>query len=90
MRQSSNSNEGREEMNCFMCKGGRLENRDATFMTEIDKCAVIVRNTPSQVCAQCGEVSYSDAVASRLEQIVNSVRGAIAEIAVINYADKAA
>ena len=73
-----------------MCKGGRLENKSATFMTEVDNCIVIVRNAPSQVCAQCGEVSYSDAVADRLEQIVSSMRGAITEIAVINYVDKAA
>ena len=77
-------------MNCFMCRGGRLENMTTTFMTEVDSCIIIVRNVPSQVCVQCGEVSYSDAVTSRLEQIVNNARNAITEIAVINYADKAA
>jgi len=59
-------------------------------MTEIDSCVIIVRNAPSQICVQCGEVSYSDAVAARLEQIVNNARNTITEIAVINYADKAA
>lgn len=45
---------------------------------------------PSQVCKQCGEISYSNEVAKQLEKLVNSVRNAITEFIVINYAEKAA
>ena len=45
---------------------------------------------PSQVCKQCGEVSYSNEVAQQLERLVNSVRNAITEITVINYTEKVA
>ena len=71
-------------MNCFMCKG-KLENKNTTFMVELDNCIIIIKNVPSQVCKQCGEVSYSDEVAKQLEKLVNRVRDSITEITVINY-----
>ena len=76
-------------MNCFMCKGS-LENKNTTFMVELDKCIIIIKNVPSQVCSQCGEVSYSDTVAKQLEKLVNSVKNTITEITVINYSEKVA
>ena len=74
-------------MNCFMCKG-KLENKNTTFMVELDNCIIIIKNVPSQVCKQCGEVSYSDEVAKQLEKLVNRVRDSITEITVINYSEK--
>ena len=76
-------------MSCFMCKG-TLEDKLTTFMVDLGNCIVIVKNVPSQVCAQCGEVSYSDDVAKSLEKIVDSMKAAIAEIAVVNYSDRVA
>ena len=76
-------------MNCFMCKG-KLENKHTTFMVELDNCIIIIKNVPSQVCKQCGEVSYSDEVAKQLEKLVNRVRDSITEITVINYSEKVA
>ena len=72
-----------------MCKG-QLEDKSTTFMVEIEKCIIIVKNVPSQVCRQCGEASYSDSVARKIEAIVNTLRNTISEIAVVNYADKVA
>ena len=71
-------------MKCFMCKGN-VENKNTTFMVELDNRIIIIRNVPSQVCKQCGEVTYSDEVAKQLEKLANSVRNAITEITVINY-----
>ncbi len=76
-------------MNCFMCKG-KLENKNTTFMVELDNCIIIIKNVPSQVCKQCGDVSYSDEVAKQLEKLVNRVRDSITEITVINYSEKVA
>jgi len=76
-------------MKCFMCKGS-LVDKATTFMVDIDKCIIIVKNVPSQVCSQCGEASYSNDVTKQLEEIVNSLRKSITEIAVVNYSDKAA
>ena len=76
-------------MYCFLCKGS-LENRNTTFMVELDNCIIIIKNVPSQVCKQCGEVSYSNEVAKHLEELVNSVKNAITEITVINYTENVA
>lgn len=75
-------------MRCFMCKGN-MEDKETTFMTEIEGTIIIVKNVPSQVCVQCGEISYSDAVASELEKIVSSLRNWMTEITVVNFKDAA-
>ncbi|MDR0445608.1 MAG: type II toxin-antitoxin system MqsA family antitoxin [Oscillospiraceae bacterium] len=71
-------------MGCFFCKG-TYDDGLTTFMADLGRCIVIIKNVPSQVCSQCGEASYSDEVARRLEEIVDGVRGALTEIAVVNY-----
>jgi len=76
-------------MKCFMCKGS-LHDKQTTFMVDINKCIIVVKNVPSQVCSQCGEASYINDVTKQLEDIVNSLRMSITEIAVVNYADKVA
>jgi YgiT-type zinc finger domain-containing protein len=72
-----------------MCKGS-LEDKNTTFMVDLENCIVIVKNVPSQVCIQCGEVSYGNDVAKRLEYIVNNFRDEYAEIAVLHYSDRVA
>ena len=77
-------------MTCFMCKG-TLREGFSTFTVDMDGCIIIVKNVPSRICNQCGEISYGNEVAQRLEQIVQSITGsANAEIAVVNYSEKAA
>ena len=76
-------------MTCFMCKG-RLEDKQTTFMVEVEKSVIIIRNVPSQVCRQCGETSYSDDVAREIEVIVNALKNTISEISVVSYTDKVA
>ena len=74
-------------MKCFICKS-HIEDKLTTFMTDLENCIIIVKNVPSQVCSQCGEVSYSHNVAVQLEKIVNVMRTGITEIAVVSYSDK--
>lgn len=76
-------------MNCFMCKG-KLEEKNTTFMVELDNCIIIIKNVPSLVCEKCGEVSYSNEVSKQLEKLVNAVRNSITEITIINYSEKVA
>jgi len=72
-----------------MCKGD-FEDRNTTFMVELNNCIIIIKNVPSQVCRQCGEVSYSNKVAKQIEKLVNSIKNNITEITVINYTEKVA
>ena len=76
-------------MNCFMCKG-KIEEKNTTFMVELDNCIIIIKNVPSLVCEQCGEVLYSNEVSKQLEKLVNAVRNSITEITIINYSEKVA
>lgn len=69
---------------CFMCKGNLNESL-TTFMTDIGSTIIIVKNVPSLVCSQCGEVSYTDSVAQELERIINTIKNTTTEIAVVNY-----
>ena len=77
-------------MTCFMCKG-TLREGFSTFTADMGGCIVVIKNVPSRICDQCGESSYNDETARRLEQIVQSVMSsAAAEIAVVSYSEKAA
>jgi len=77
-------------MTCFMCKGTVRDGHSA-FTADLGNCIVVIKNVPSSVCGQCGEVSYCDEVARRLEQIVQTItHSATAEIAVLSYSEKAA
>ena len=59
-------------MVCFMCKG-ELEDKLTNFTLDLGHTIIIIKNVPSQVCKQCGEVSYSNEVAQRIEKIINQV-----------------
>lgn len=76
-------------MTCLLCKS-QLEEQLTNFMIDVDNCYIIVKNAPSQVCSQCGEVSYPDEVAQKLERIVKGVRRAVSEVAIVNYQDSVA
>jgi YgiT-type zinc finger domain-containing protein len=73
-----------------MCKGN-VQEGFSTFTADMGNCIIVIKNVPSRICGQCGEASYSDEVARRLEQIVHSLTdSASAEIAVVSYSEKAA
>jgi YgiT-type zinc finger domain-containing protein len=73
-----------------MCKGTVREEL-SIFTADINGCVVVVKNVPSYICGQCGEVSYSDEVAMQLEHIVHGVTDSVkTEIAVVSYSEKAA
>ena len=75
-------------MSCFMCKGN-LEDKLANFIADLGNCIIIVKDVPSQVCSQYGEVSYSNDVALQLEKIINETKNTLTEIAVVRYSNAA-
>ena len=76
-------------MTCFFCKG-QMEEKAASFMAEVDGRIVVIKNVPSQVCRQCGEVSHSRAVALALEDMVKSATALTTEVSIASYAELAA
>ena len=72
-------------MSCFFCKGKTVE-KTTKFIVDLGPCVVIVKNVPALVCQQCGEASYSNDVAQKLEKIVEAVKQSImSEVAIIDY-----
>ena len=77
-------------MICFMCKGTTKEDF-STFTSDMGGNIIVIKKVPSQVCQQCGEVTYSGEVAKHLEQTVRKINESVStEIAVVSYSKKAA
>ena len=76
-------------MKCFMCKGS-MTNQLTSYMLDIDDCFIIIKNVPSQVCTQCGDVSYDHQTAVQLEKMVNDIRRSATEITVVRYTEQVA
>jgi len=77
-------------MTCFMCKG-LVQEGFSTFTADMGGCVVLIKNVPSDICEQCGEIYYNSEVARQLEQIVQNITKSVsAEIAVVSYHEKAA
>jgi YgiT-type zinc finger domain-containing protein len=68
-------------MTCLFCKGD-TEQRNKTHAVTLDNAVIIVKNVPAMVCAQCGEVYFSDEVMERLEAIINRLEHIIKEVAI--------
>lgn len=77
-------------MNCFTCKGGHLKEELKTYVANLDNGVIIVKNVPSLVCQQCGEVYYTDAVMKRLEKIVDTMEKLVEEVAIVEFSKTAA
>lgn len=71
-------------MKCFSCKAD-MKKSTTTHFVDLKTCIVIVKNVPCLECEQCGEKYYSDEVAQRLDEIVQTVSSLMTEIAVIDY-----
>jgi len=52
-------------MKCVFC-GGKVEVREVTFIYDEDSDYFFVENVPAEVCAQCGEKTYSPEVTDAL------------------------
>ena len=76
-------------MTCISCKGDLIDKK-TNFIADLGYCIIIVKDVPSQVCSQCGEVSYSHEVAKRLEEIVAQMKNVMTEVAIVHYNSTAA
>ena len=71
-------------MKCFYCKGS-LRDSITAHVVNLKACIIIVKNTPCTECVQCGETFYDNDVALQLEEMVNAMKTAVTEVAIINY-----
>jgi len=71
-------------MSCFFCKGGMVSKR-AVFTLELDNCIIIIKDVPTEVCEKCGQKSYTDDVAARVEEITEQTRDSLTEIVIVHF-----
>lgn len=55
---------------CPVCNLGEFDSSSVERTFAVDGCWILVRNIPAQVCDICGETTYGEAEAARLEQIL--------------------
>jgi YgiT-type zinc finger domain-containing protein len=53
-------------MKCVVCKRGETREGHTTVTLEREGAALVVRNVPAQVCANCGEAYVAAEVTRRL------------------------
>ena len=53
------------DMQCVFC-GGKVLEREVTFTYEEDDKYLIIEHVPAQVCARCGEKTYSPEVTDEI------------------------
>ena len=76
-------------MKCFFCKGKMSAGFTAHVVNNV-KGVMVIRNVPCEKCEQCGETIYTGAIVKKLETIVGMLVDSMAEVVVVNYADKVA
>jgi YgiT-type zinc finger domain-containing protein len=58
---------------CPLCGGNKTAGK-TTFTVDLGFGVVVVRDVPATVCSQCGADWIEDAIAPKLEDIVNDAR----------------
>lgn len=78
-------------MRCHFCRG-TLEKSSTEFIEKINNFVVIIENIPYDKCTQCGEAYFSDEVAGKIEEILDSVQqiSSYLTVTIIDYANTAA
>jgi len=74
---------------CNACFGDNKVHTLTTFTVEYNGCIIVVRNVPCLECQVCGEVTFSDEVSERLEEIVSAAKNVFQEISIIDYSKAA-
>ncbi len=67
-----------------------MESDFTSDFTDLKTCIIVIRNVPCYKCVQCGEIAFDFSVGERIEEIIESYKNAITQVAIINYSEKAA
>jgi len=73
---------GSQQGLCPVCGGSRAPGK-VTYSVDLGFGLVVVRDVPAMVCEQCGEEWIDDAVAEKLEKIVDDARERRQQVAVV-------
>ena len=69
---------------CEECFNDNKIHATTTFTVEYNKRFIIVRNVPCLECKVCGEVTFTNDVSARIEQLVNAAKNLLQDGSVID------
>ena len=72
---------------CMYCNCKTTISSLTTHVVNYKNCIIIIKNVPCEECEQCGEKYYSNEVAKQLENLVNTAKQIMQEIAIIDYSN---
>jgi len=67
-----------------------MESTTTSDFTDLGKSIIVVRGVPCHKCTDCGELAFDLKVGERLEQIVDSLKASLVEVAITNYSNNVA
>lgn len=70
---------------CMLCKCDTVKQNATTHVVNYKGSVIVIKNVPCEECEQCGEIFYTDEVAERLEEIVNTAKKLLQEVSVLDY-----
>ncbi len=73
-------------MKCAICKTGTTSDGTATVTLEREGATVIIKDTPAEVCRNCGEYYLSEEVTAQVHELAEDAVRHGAEIEVLRYA----
>lgn len=71
-------------MICINC-GAKAEKDITTYVRDLGKCIIIIRNVPCLKCSECNEIIYTADVLEKLNEIVDNLKNQISEFIVTDY-----
>ena len=70
---------------CMLCKCDTVKQSTTTHVVNHKGSVIVIKTVPCEECEQCGEIFYTDEVAERLEEIVNTAKKLLQEVSVLDY-----
>lgn len=70
---------------CSACFRDDKLKTTTTFTVEYKGSIIIVRNVPCFECQVCGEITFSDSVSAKLEELVTAAKAVLQEISIIDF-----
>ena len=74
---------------CNVCFSDDKIKTKTTFTVEYNNCILVIKNVPCLECLKCGEITFTDEVSEKLENLVNAAKRIMQEISVIDYSKAA-
>jgi len=75
---------------CIVCPEGQLEVSTFTKTMERGGTMLVVKEVPALVCDTCGDVSYTEAIGRRLDEMHEAAKTAEIDTAVRSFEQKTA